>query len=130
MQKLWSVEEANQVLPHLREILSVLIEQKKRAELAEEALSELEARAKGNGHGLGAEMAHRKARVRAATDQIRQALEQVRGLGCEVKDLDSGLVDFPSEREGRPVLLCWSINEPAVLYYHDQDQGYSGRQPL
>ena len=52
------------------------------------------------------------------------------GLGIQLKDRRIGLVDFPSELDGRRVLLCWRLGEPAVQYWHDEDAGYAGRRPL
>lgn len=130
MRKVWSVEEANRTLPYLREILSVLMEQCKRADLAREALVEWDEHVRSNGNGTSAEIQRRSARLRDAMSQVRQGLEQVRGMGCEVKDLEIGLVDFPGQINGRDVLLCWQIHEPAVLYWHDPDKGFIDRQPL
>lgn len=130
MDKIWSVEEANSVLPHLREVLPVLLEDRQRAELARHALVELEDRMRGDGEGLGGELERRRHRLREAMAKVRQGIQQVRRLGCEVKDLDLGLVDFPSEMDGRPVFLCWRLDEPAVEYWHSQSDGYAGRRRL
>ena len=130
MRKLWTVEEADRALPQLREILSVLVEQKKTADLAERALAELQEHIRGNGHGMEREVAHRRLRVRDALAQVRQGIEQIRRMGCEIKDLDIGLVDFPSVLHGQEVLLCWQISEPAVLYWHEFDKGFASRKPL
>ena len=51
-------------------------------------------------------------------------------LGIEVKDYAQGLIDFPSEREGQPIYLCWRLGEPAVLFWHEVDAGFAGRRPL
>ncbi|MDQ3855046.1 MAG: DUF2203 domain-containing protein [Chloroflexota bacterium] len=130
MTRVWSVEEANRALPYLREVLSVLIEQHKRAELARRALLEIEQKAAGNGHGLDKELEHRRGRLRDALSQVRQSIEQLRSLGCEIKDLETGLLDFPSIHNDREVLLCWRLDEPAVMYWHDRDKGFASRQPL
>lgn len=130
MRKNWTVEEANQALPYLREIVTVLVEQNKRSYLARQTLVDMEERVRGNGHDMGLELEHRHTRLRDALGQVRQGLDQLRRLGCEVKDLDAGLVDFPSIRNGREVLLCWQLGEPAVLYWHDSDKGFASRQPL
>jgi hypothetical protein len=130
MHRKWTREEADRALPELREILAVLVEQKKVADLAEQALRELQRRAQGNGHGLGRELDHRQARLREALSRVRQGIEQIRRMGCEIKDLDTGLIDFPSELDGRPVLLCWQLGEPSVMYWHDPETGFAGRRPL
>jgi hypothetical protein len=126
--KIWSAEEANRALPQLREILSVLIEQNKLADLAREALLDLEERVRGDGAGMERELEYRRARLREAVAKVRQGVEQVERMGCQVKDLETGLVDFPGVVEGRQVLLCWQMGEPAVLYWHDEDKGFATRR--
>ncbi len=126
--KIWSLEEANKTLPHLREILSVLIEENKRADLAREALIELEERIKGDGAGMERELEYRKERLLESLAKVRQGLEQISRMGCQVKDLEIGLIDFPGIINERQVLLCWQMGEPAVLYWHDMDKGFTARQ--
>ncbi len=62
--------------------------------------------------------------------QVRDALGEMDSLGCQIKDIQMGLVDFPSRLLGREVLLCWRIGEEAVEYYHDLKSGYSSRRPI
>lgn len=128
--KIWTVAEANRALPHLREILSVLVEQNKRADLARQSLVELEERIRGDGLGMEKEVEYRRARLRDAMGRVRQGVEQLRRMGCQVKDLEVGLLDFPGIRDGRRVLLCWRMDEPAVLYWHDEDAGFASRRLL
>ena len=61
---------------------------------------------------------------------VRGALAEVEQIGAHVKDIGSGLVDFPARRHGRDVLLCWRLGEDRVRYWHDLESGFSGRQPL
>lgn len=61
---------------------------------------------------------------------LRQVLKEVERMGVQVKDVDSGLVDFPARLHGREVLLCWRVGEDAVAYWHDLESGFAGRQPL
>jgi hypothetical protein len=58
------------------------------------------------------------------------AIERIRELGVFLKDLDSGLLDFPHERDGRVVFLCWHPPEEQIGYWHELQAGYQGRQPL
>ncbi|MDQ4063349.1 MAG: DUF2203 domain-containing protein [Actinomycetota bacterium] len=58
------------------------------------------------------------------------AIERVRELGVIIKDLDMGLLDFPHERDGRVVFLCWHPPEEQIRYWHEIQAGYQGRQPL
>lgn len=62
--------------------------------------------------------------------QLRTQLQAIHELGCEVKDPDVGLVDFYSEVEGEPVLLCWKRGEPNVGFYHPLSGGFATRKPL
>ena len=61
---------------------------------------------------------------------IRAALAEVEAMGVQVKDVGSGLVDFPSRLHGRDILLCWKLGEDEVKFWHDLEAGYAGRQPL
>ena len=70
------------------------------------------------------------ARLRALADLITAAVERINGMGCLVKDLDMGLVDFYALRDDEPVFLCWQFGEPAVTFWHPLDEGYGSRQPL
>ncbi len=71
------------------------------------------------------------ARLRADLNQIvakvKDALEQIQATGCIVKELDSGLVDFPSVIKNEEVYLCWRLGEDRIRFYHRQDEGFSGR---
>ena len=51
-------------------------------------------------------------------------------MGVLVKDLDTGLVDFPGQRAGQDILLCWQLGEDEVAFWHGLEDGYAGRQPL
>jgi hypothetical protein len=62
--------------------------------------------------------------------EIERFVAELEALGVQFKGFDLGLVDFPSERDGRPVLLCWKLNEPAVAHWHEVEDGFAGRQPL
>ncbi len=69
-------------------------------------------------------------RLRGLAAEITDAVERVNGLGCLVKDLDLGLVDFYALQDGEPILLCWQFGEPAVTHWHGVDEGYANRRPL
>ncbi len=57
-------------------------------------------------------------------------LEAVTRLGCHVKDVAQGLVDFYSKMGEKDILLCWQYDEPQLLFYHDEKTGYEGRAPI
>jgi len=69
-------------------------------------------------------------RLQRLAGEITAAVERINELGCLVKDLEQGLVDFYSLLDDEPVFLCWQFGEPAVTHWHKLDEGYSGRQPI
>lgn len=77
-----------------------------------------------------AEVAERAAQLDALVEEMTQKLAELEDLGVQVKDLDFGLVDFPAEKYGEVVMLCWRYGEAEVLYWHRQSEGYNGRKPL
>ena len=125
---LFTLAEANALLPRLTPILSAL--QGRKAELDEvrRALAGLLPAMRGNGHG--AEAADLEGRLQALAAEITAEVRQVAALGVEVKDLDQGLIDFPSLRDGRIVYLCWRLGEGPIAYWHEVDAGFAGRRPL
>ena len=64
------------------------------------------------------------------TRRLQGYVEELRQLGVQPKSVTEGLVDFPTIMDGRKVYLCWKLDEPEVLYWHDPDAGFGGRQPL
>ena len=73
----------------------------------------------------------RIAQAQALYDAVRSAVEAIEQLGAEVKDIESGLIDFYSLRDGtQEVLLCWRLGEREITHYHDLQSGFSGRQPV
>lgn len=68
--------------------------------------------------------------LRSAIEEANRLLAEIHGFGCLVKDVDLGLVDFPAQLDGKPVLLCWRLGEPRVAYYHGEHEGFRGRKPL
>jgi hypothetical protein len=61
---------------------------------------------------------------------IRETLAKIEQTGCVVKDLDIGLVDFPSVVNDEQVYLCWKLGEERIGYWHRMDEGFAGRKPL
>jgi len=61
---------------------------------------------------------------------VAGCVDRLEQLGVLVKDLDSGLVDFPALRHGEEVLLCWQVGEDDVAYWHGVEEGFAGRKPL
>jgi hypothetical protein len=123
-ERLFTVEEANALLPTLREILDdVSLHRDALREKAPHVEPILKASTENGGGKAGSEYG-------LETYRLYLAVERIRELGVVLKDLDMGLLDFPHEREGRIVFLCWHPPEERVAYWHDIDAGYAGRQPI
>ena len=123
-QRRFTVEEANALLPRLRKILDDLaLHRDALREKAPQMEPILTAAAENGGGRAGSEYG-------VEAYNLYLAIGRITDLGVVLKDLDMGLLDFPHEREGRVVFLCWHPPEESVEYWHDLDAGYAGRQPL
>ncbi len=71
-----------------------------------------------------------KAMFRGFYDALVERLAEVEQLGGEIKDVETGLVDFPARRRDQDILLCWKLGERQVGYWHTQEAGFRGRRPL
>jgi hypothetical protein len=132
--RLWTPAEANARLADLRELLPQLRTWAHRlaevhAELARLAQfwgEELAARDHPD-HGLSGRL---EAEWRNLTRRLDEAVAALRAEAIEVKQLETGLVDFYAVLDGELVLLCWRLDEPEVGHYHSLEGGYAGRRPL
>jgi hypothetical protein len=127
-RRLFSLEDANALLPELIPILVTLRSNRAAALAVQQSLDELTPTMRSNGAGLRAAELERDLRQLAL--RIAAGVRQINQLGVEIKDLDHGLIDFPSELNGRVVYLCWHLGEDHIAFWHDLDSGYLGRQPL
>jgi hypothetical protein len=129
--RLFTVEEANALLPRVREMMAQLGEAHGRLVRVSQELESLERRRdRGNILQLARELREARERLGAAVEARRAAFAAIAALGVQIKSLDPALIDFPSLRDGRVVLLCWRAGEPAVMHWHDLDSGFAGRRPL
>ncbi len=127
--RLYTLAEANELLPEVMPLLLELRSHKVTLDSAFNALSALTPTMRQNGHA--ARSRELEARIQEMTAALAEGIEQVTALGIDVKSLDHGLIDFPSFREGRVVFLCWRLGEgPVIRYWHDIDAGFAGRRPL
>ena len=79
---------------------------------------------------LPAGLEEQAAELRRLAAEITGAVERVNGLGCLVKDVELGLVDFYALVDGEPAFLCWQFGEPAISHWHPLDEGYAARKPI
>jgi hypothetical protein len=124
--KIFTIQEANALLPNVRTIVTKIQRAHRRlAQFRDEAKKAAEAAEQGGG-GLAEGVAYA-----AALTELTVQISELEALGVQLKDFERGLVDFPSLRDGRVVLLCWQLGEGDELeWWHDVDAGFAGRTPL
>jgi hypothetical protein len=124
-------EEANAELEHVRPLVAQLVATRQEHTAALERQEELEGKIRGNGGGIPpAELAQATAEVDAVARRLARLVDEITSHGAQVKDLDSGLVDFPALYHGETVLLCWQLGEDEIAWWHRLDDGFAGRRPL
>lgn len=130
--KLFSLDEAQALLPVLDALLSRAMEAKEAAAELEEQENELLRRILLSGGMLvdKAAVKKRKITLAALVQRAKDSLEEIIATGVQVKDLDVGLLDFPCELDGETVLLCWKRGEPRIGFWHRIEDGFAGRQPI
>src|SRR5687768_9222265 len=120
-RKLYSVAEANELLPYLAPTLVELREKSEEAARIREAVA---VAAAGNG---GSSKREKWSVLLARVSELVQRLEEWQ---VELRDLGQGLIDFPTVVDGEEGFLCWRLGEPEVAYWHPRDTGFTGRRPL
>lgn len=105
MPVFFTPQQAREFLPEVGEIVQRVIDIKKEAEsqTADDAVSE-------------------------ALGRLEKEIQKLEDLGCVLKDMKSGLIDFPAVRLGKRVWLCWKLGEERVTYWHGLHEGYAGRK--
>jgi len=130
-ERTFTPDEANAALSELRPLVEAMVAAKRALDEAQEQRDRVARRIAGNGGGIPpAELAAMEEAVQTAAAELASAIGKVQATGVLVKDLDSGLVDFPATRDGEDVLLCWQLGEDEVAFWHGLEDGYAGRQPL
>jgi hypothetical protein len=126
-RRTYSLDEANALVPQVRAVLLQLAVQQRRLDASH---AEMHRQLDANGDPDSAVAAGRQeAEVAEIREGMRTLLLHLNELGVELRDLEMGLVDFPGERDGVPVWLCWRLSDPAVAFWHPADEGYSTRRP-
>ena len=124
-------EEANAALDQVRPLVEQLVARRQEHTLALERQEELEGKIRGNGGGIPpAELAAATAEVDGVARSMARLVDEIASHGAQVKDLDTGLIDFPALRHGETVLLCWQLGEDEIAWWHGLEDGFAGRRPL
>jgi hypothetical protein len=126
VMKLFTIEEANSLLPSVRPIVKSIQRSHRRVTSFQRTAQHAAEGAESGGGGMP--QGPRYARLLV---DLSLGAGQLESLGVQLKDYSQGLIDFPSMREGRVVLLCWKADEGDQLeWWHDLEAGFGGRQPL
>ena len=124
--KLFTLEEANALLPSVRQLLRKLQRSRHRLGAYREEARLAADQADQGGGGIEGGLLYARLLTNFAA-----LMGELEATGVQLKDFDRGLVDFPSLRDGRVVLLCWQLDEGDELeWWHDMDTGFAGRTPL
>jgi hypothetical protein len=129
--RLFTPTEASAALPTVRPLVELLVERRAALLVAQARLAELLATVAGNGGGIEPRVARElAAAAQDAERELGAVIAELTDAGVIVRDLDAGLVDFPSLRDGEPVFLCWQLGEDDVAWWHGPEDGFGGRKPL
>jgi|SRR2546426_7019354 len=124
--KIFSVEEANSLLPTVRQLVRKIQRAHTQIVSYQSEVKQAADYAEQGGGGIAGGVAYA-----AILMQMAGLVSEIEALGVQLKDFSRGLIDFPSLREGRVVLLCWQLGEGDKLeWWHDVDAGFAGRTPL
>ena len=132
MSKRFTLAEAQSLIPQVGGLLRDAIAGKSEYQKAERAIQQFAERVMMMG-GVTVDRdraLESRARRDAAAAHLHGVIEQLQETGCVVKDLDIGLVDFPTVFRGVEVYLCWKLGEPAIQYWHGVEEGFRGRKAI
>ncbi len=130
--KTFTFDEAQSLLPVVESLLKRALEGKQSAELAENRLQELVRRIYISG-GMMVDVtavARDRNEMQQHLNQVKETLAEIDAIGVQVKDLETGLLDFPFRLDDEVVLLCWRMGETAIDHWHTVESGFQGRQPI
>jgi len=122
--KTFTLDQANELVPLVASLLDQMTDARNQLVSARDSLQPMLQKAGGNGGSkAGSDYA-------LLLQHFNALLGTFQEWGCELKDIDQGLVDFPSYRDGKLVYLCWKRGEARIQFWHDIEAGFGGRQPV
>ena len=128
--KTFTLDEAQSLLPVLESLLKRAIDGKRSAETVESGISDLARQIYLSG-GMRIDtgkVAKQRAELEGHLQRVRESVAEIDAIGVQVKDLETGLLDFPFRLDDQVVLLCWRMGETSIEHWHTADAGYKGRQ--
>ena len=128
MPRFYDIDEANERLVELRPLLEELRADRDAVARAQHELARLRGTNGSSEHGE--ELARREEEVRTTVKRMQQAVARIEAWDVTLRDIGSGLIDFPALASGRPIWLCWRLGEGDIAWYHETNTGFEGRKPL
>jgi len=126
----FTLQEATNLLPRLGEMIRTLRELRDAAVVKKAQIDQLWRRLEGGEPVLSA-IGEEQGTLDAITGRLVSAAQAIEATGCVLRDLDTGLVDFPCRAKGgTTVYLCWRQGEPGIAFWHGTDEGFAGRKPI
>jgi hypothetical protein len=132
MPKRFTLAEAQHLIPQVDRLLRDAVAIKSEYDEAEAAIQSFTERVMMMG-GMDVDRSvalDARNRRDSAAGRLRSAIQQVQEIGCIVKDLDTGLIDFPTLFRGVEVYMCWKLGEPAIGFWHGVEEGFRGRKAI
>jgi hypothetical protein len=131
MAKRFTLPEAQSLIPRVNRLLNEALLLKPDLDRANAEFNKMKERIHMNGGTLvdRPPFVQVKERRERASQGLRKSIQELIALGVQIKDLDAGLVDFPTTFRGREVYLCWKLGETAIEFWHGEE-GYRGRKPI
>jgi len=130
--RFFNLTEAEGLLPEVGRLLRSLIQAKQDYESGKADLDAIKQRITLLGGILAPrdEIVASRTRKDSAERALKSTIEQIAHTGCQLKDLDTGLIDFPTIYRDREVYLCWRLGEPDIKFWHHIEDGFRGRRPI
>ena len=132
MPRFFTLQEAEQLLPEVESSIRDAIALKSEYQEAEAEWQSFSRRVMLLGGVVvdHSRIEEQKNRRESTGARLKEAIERIHEYGCLVKDLDMGLVDFPTQFNGQEVYLCWKLGEPNIQFWHGVHEGFRGRKPI
>ena len=132
MPRFFTLSQAEKLLPQLESAIRAAILHKSEFERAESEWQSFSRRLLETG-GMQVDRSRvmaQKTRRESAANELKNSIERVQEFGCIVKDLDIGLIDFPTLLNGQEVYLCWKLGENGIQFWHGVHEGFRGRKAI
>ena len=132
MPRFFTRDQAERVLPEVEQLVREALSLKNQYADADEVLKTVihEITMRGGMAVNNERMLAVQQRRESAAQRLPSVMRAIEEHGCLVKDLDTGLLDFPTLYDGREVYLCWRLGEPRIEYWHTVEEGFRGRKPI